>query len=199
MLRLRRVDKKHFKELTYPHLEFLYNVALKYTGRTYDAEDLVQETMYTAYNKFHQLREESKCRAWLFMILRSHFLKEQRQLVKRPFLDDGTGYLKYVTDENATSLAKKYEEKVDSEEVQRMLDILPEKFKSPLILYFMQDMTYQEISDYLDVPIGTVMSRLARGKKHMKKEILRKVKGVSVGRKVIQMAGMMFLGGAYEL
>ncbi len=198
-MRLRRVDKKHFKELAYPHLEFLYNVALKYTGRTYDAEDLVQETMFTAYKKFYQLREESKCRAWLFMILRSHFLKEQRQLIKRPFLDDGTGYLKHVVDETAVSLAKKYEEKINSEEVQRVLDVLPEKFKSPLILYYMQELTYQEISEYLDVPIGTVMSRLARAKKHMKKEILRKAKGLLIGRKVLQMASMVLLGGAYEL
>ncbi len=198
-MRLRRVDKKHFKKITYPHLEFLYNVALKYSGKTYDAEDLVQETMYTAYKKLHQLRDETKCRAWLFMILRSHFLKEQRQLVKRPYLDDGTGYLKHVKDETTSSLAKMYEEKVNSEEVQKVLDVLPEKFKSPLILYYMEEFTYQEISDYLDVPIGTVMSRLARAKKHLKKEVLRRAKGLTVGRKVVNLAGMLFLGGAYEL
>lgn len=198
-MRLRRVDKKHFKKLTYPHLEFLYNVALKYTGKTYEAEDLVQETMYTAFAKFHQLRDDSKCRAWLFMILRSHFLKEQRQLVKRPILDDGSGYLKYLTDETAKSLSKKYEEKVDRKEVQRILDILPEKFKSPLVLYYLEDMTYQEISEYLDIPIGTVMSRLARAKKHMKKEILKKAKGLSVGRTIAHLAGMLFMGGTYEM
>jgi RNA polymerase sigma-70 factor, ECF subfamily len=199
MTQLRRVDKKHFKKLTYPHLDFLYNVALKYTGKTYEAEDLVQETMYTAFRKFHQLREESKCRAWLFMILRSHFLKEQRQLIKRPFLDDGSGYLKHVVDETSQSLSKKYEEKVDKIEVQRILDLLPEKFKSPLVLYYIEDMTYQEISEFMDVPIGTVMSRLARAKKHMKKEILKKAKGLSVGRKVAQLASMLFMGGAYEV
>ncbi len=198
-MRLRRVDKDHFKKLTYPHMEFLYNVALKYSGRAYDAEDLLQETMYTAYRKFHQLRDEEKCRAWLFMILRSHFLKEQRQLVKRPFLDDGSGYLKYVVDENEKSLAKKYDEKIDSEEVQKVLNVLPEKFKSPLILYYMEDLTYQEIADYLDLPIGTVMSRLARAKKHLKKVILRVAKGLSLGRKAGQLASMLLIGGAHGL
>lgn len=190
MQKFRRVDKKRFKELTYPHLEFLYNVALKYTGKTYDAEDLVQETMFTAYRKFSQLREESKCRSWLFMILRSHFLKEKRQEFKRPYLDDGDGYLKNVTAGNSNELADTYEKKVNKEEVRKVLGLIPEKFQSPLILYYMDEMTYQEISEYLDVPIGTVMSRLARGKKYMKNELLRRAKGTSVVKKIIPIAGL---------
>ncbi|MDJ0621384.1 MAG: sigma-70 family RNA polymerase sigma factor [Desulfocapsaceae bacterium] len=190
MPKLRRVDKKHFKELTYPHLEFLYNVALKYSGKPYDAEDLVQETMYTAFRKFSQLREESKCRSWLFMILRSHFLKEKRQASKRPILDDGDGYLKNVNSGSPNELVEKYESKMSKEEVQRVLRLIPEKFQSPLILYYMEDMTYQEISEYLDIPIGTVMSRLARGKKYMKNEITRRTKGTSVVKKIIPITGL---------
>ena len=185
MQKLRRVDKDHFKELTYPHLEFLYNVALKYSGKPYDAEDLVQETMYTAYRKFSQLREEDKCRAWLFMILRSHFLKEKRQASKRPLLDDGEGYLKNITSGNAHELAEIYEAKLNKEEVQRVLRRLPEKFQSPLILYYMEEMTYQEISEYLDIPVGTVMSRLARGKKHLKNKLLRLTREPSMVKKII--------------
>jgi len=190
MSKLRRIDKKHFKELTYPHLQFLYNVALKYSGKPYDAEDLVQETMYTAYRKFSQLRDEKKCRSWLFMILRSHFLKEKRQMVKRPYLDDGSGYLKNITDGSAKTLPEKYEEKVNRKEVHQALDVLPEKFKSPLILYYMEEMTYQEISEYLDIPIGTVMSRLARGKKYMKNELMNRANGHSVLNKIIPITGL---------
>lgn len=178
MPNLRRIDKNHFKELTYPHLQFLYNVALKYSGKTYDAEDLVQETMYTAYRKLSQLRDENKCRSWLFMILRSHFLKEKRQAVKRPYLDDGDGYLKHIPGGKNTELPEMYEKKINREEVHRVLELIPEKFKSPLILYYMDEMTYQEISEYLDIPIGTVMSRLARGKKYMKNELIRSAKGM---------------------
>ncbi len=189
MAKLRRVDKKRFKELTYPHLGFLYNVALKYSGTPYDAEDLVQETMYTAYRKFYQLREESKCRSWLFMILRSHFLKEKRQEIKRPYLDDGDGYLKNVTSGSGADLSEKLEKKMTKAEVHRVLTLIPEKFKSPLILYYMDEMTYQEISEYLDIPIGTVMSRLARGKKYMKNELMRRAKGTSVVKKIIPITG----------
>lgn len=191
MEKFRRVDKKRFKELTYPHLEFLYNVALKYSGKTYDAEDLVQETMYTAYRKFPQLREEGKCRSWLFMILRSHFLKERRQAIKRPYLDDGEGYLKHATAGNKNELAEKYEKKMNTEEIQLVLNMIPEKFKSPLILYYMDEMTYQEISEYLDIPIGTVMSRLARGKKYMKNELVRRAKIPSDGNKIIPITGLL--------
>ena len=188
MQKFRRVDKKRFKELTYPHLEFLYNVALKYSGRTYDAEDLVQETMYTAYRKFSQLREESKCRSWLFMILRSHFLKEKRQESKRPILDDGEGYLRNITSGKVNEIVAEYESKVTKEEVQKVLSLIPEKFKSPLILYYMDELTYQEISEYMDIPIGTVMSRLARGKKHMKNELLKRARGTSMIKKIIPIA-----------
>ncbi|MCP3890275.1 MAG: sigma-70 family RNA polymerase sigma factor, partial [Desulfobulbaceae bacterium] len=107
--------------------------------------------------------------------------------------------LKYVVDENEKSLAKNYDEKIDREEVQKVLNVLPEKFKSPLILYYMEDLTYQEISDYLDLPIGTVMSRLSRAKKHLKKHVLRVAKGLSLGRKVGQLASMLLIGGAHGL
>jgi len=190
MPKFRRVDKKKFKELTYPHLQFLYNVALKYSGKTYDAEDLVQETMYTAFRKFSQLREESKCRSWLFMILRSHFLKEKRQAVKRPYLDDGDGYLKNVSGGLNGDLPDMYEKKVNKQEVEKVLGVIPEKFKSPLILYYMEEMTYQEISEYMDIPIGTVMSRLARGKKYMKNELIRRTKGKSSLAKIIPITGL---------
>ena len=173
--RLRRVDRTRFKDLTYPHLEFLFNMALKYTGKSYDAEDIVQETMYLAYRNFHQLRDEEKCRQWLFAILRTTFLKEKRSFIRRPLLDDGSGYLKHLTDESADSLALLFEKKMDREDVQYVLERMTEKHKSPLILYYMEDMTYQEIADYLEIPIGTVMSRLARAKKQMKKELLKKL------------------------
>ncbi len=173
--RLRRVDRSRFKALSFPHLEFLFNMALKYTGKSYDAEDIVQETIYTAYRNFHQLRDEKKCRQWLFAILRTTFLKEKRSFIKRPLLDDGSGYLKHITDESADSLVSVLEKKMEKEDVLQVLGRMNEKHKSPLILYYMEDMTYQEIADFLEIPIGTVMSRLARAKKLMKKELLKKI------------------------
>ncbi len=192
--RLRRVDRTRFKDLTYPHLEFLYNMALKYTGKSYDAEDIVQETMYLAYRNFHQLRDEEKCRQWLFAILRTTFLKEKRSFIRRPLLDDGSGYLKHITDESADSLAVRFEKKMDREDVQYVLERMTEKHKSPLILYYMEDMTYQEIADYLEIPIGTVMSRLARAKKQMKKELLKKLAKKKKKSNLISLATLLFRG-----
>jgi len=192
--RLRRVDRTRFKDLTYPHLEFLFNMALKYTGKSYDAEDIVQETMYLAYRNFHQLRDEEKCRQWLFAILRTTFLKEKRSFIRRPLLDDGSGYLKHLTDESADSLALLFEKKMDREDVQYVLERMTEKHKSPLILYYMEDMTYQEIADYLEIPIGTVMSRLARAKKQMKKELLKKLAKKQKKSNLISLATLLFGG-----
>ena len=83
--------------------------------------------------------------------------------------------MKHLADESLDSLALHLEKKMDREDVQYVLDRMSEKHKSPLILYYMEDMTYQEIADYLEIPIGTVMSRLARAKKQMKKNLLEKL------------------------
>lgn len=188
---LRRVDKKKFKELAYPHLDFLYNVALKYTAKPYDAEDLVQETMYVALNKFHQLRDTSKCKAWLFSILRNLFLKERRQFLKRPLLDDGSGYLRNVQDEGADDFVSLLDKKIDKAKVNSALEHIPEKFKTVVILYYMEEMTYQEISEFLDIPIGTVMSRLARGKKYLKSSLIKAMHVVKKGGKIVRLAGIV--------
>ncbi len=188
---LRRVDRKKFKELTYPHLDFLYNMALKYTLKPYDAEDLVQETMFTAYRKFHQLREVEKCRAWLFSILRSHFLRERRQFARRPLLDDGSGYLKHVEDLGADDFVGVLDSKLDKIKVESALALLSEKYRTVVVLYYMEEMTYQEISDFLDIPIGTVMSRLARGKKQLKSALLKSTLSRKNGGRIIHLVGLL--------
>lgn len=188
---LRRVDRKKFKELTYPHLDFLYNMALKYSLKPYDAEDLVQETMYTAFRKFHQLRDRKKCKAWLFSILRSHFLRDRRQFTRRPLLDDGSGYLKHIQAEGAEDFSGELDKKMDKARVLQALGDIPEKFRTVVVLYYMEEMTYQEISDFLDIPIGTVMSRLNRGKKQLKKSLLKSA-GTTRGQgKVVRLMGVL--------
>ncbi len=164
-----------FKELAYPHIRFLYNVALRYMHNQYDAEDLVQETMYAAFRNFHQLRDRSKCRSWLFAIMRSNFLKEKRQAIRRPHLGMDDSYLSFLEGVSATNLVGDLEKKLESEHVQEVIEGLPEKYKTPLVLYFLEDMSYQEIADFLDIPIGTVMSRLSRAKQSMKKVLLREI------------------------
>jgi RNA polymerase sigma-70 factor (ECF subfamily) len=172
--------KKHQREvfwnLAQDQTRFLYNVAFKYTGNRYDAEDLVQETLYTGYNKFEQLRDMRKFKSWMFTILRNHFLKSQRK--NTPLrTDEFEDEIDYLSQIESVSLrqdgASVYERKEEAENIQLILDKLPEKYKTVLILYYMEDSSYQEIAEMLGVPIGTVMSRLSRARQTMKKALLR--------------------------
>lgn len=175
MFGLRQKQREQFKELAYPHTRFLYNVALKYSRNPYDAEDLVQETMYSAFRKFGQLRDHAKCRSWLFAILRAHFLKERRQAVKRPLLSRNDTYLELLEGVALSDICKDYEKKLEAQSTRQSLARLPEKYQTVLILFFLEDLSYQDIAETIDVPIGTVMSRLSRAKQKMKKEMLREL------------------------
>lgn len=180
-------SRKDFQELTSPHVRLLYNMAVRYTGNSYDAEDLVQETMYAAYKSFASLREKHKCKAWLLTILRRRFYREQSQKTKQPFLVDDEAYLllldRYAGAEHLLDL--KRQEAVS--EVQQILSELPEKYKTPLLLFFMEDMSYQEISETLELPMGTVMSRLSRAKHHFKKAMLQLAIRETEQAKIIQL------------
>ena len=186
--------KKHqrdvFWNLAQNQTRFLYNVALRYVGNPYDAEDLVQETLYTACNKFHQLRDSRKFKSWMFTILRNHFLKWQRK--KTPVqADDFENGIDYLTQLESVSerqdVATVYEKKIEAETVQSILDKLPEKYKAVLILCYMEDSSYQEIADMLAVPVGTVMSRLSRAKQIMKKALLRSTINQPQTKKVVRL------------
>ena len=172
----KKLQRDEFWNLAQNHTRYLYNVAFKYTGNRYDAEDLLQETLYTAYQKLHQLRDSRKFKSWMFTILRNHFLKSQRKKVPVPEdeFENGLDYLSQLesvaSPQNAAAV---YERKVEARTIQSILDKLPEKHKTVLILYYMEDNSYQEIAELLGVPMGTVMSRLARAKQMMKKELLR--------------------------
>jgi RNA polymerase sigma-70 factor, ECF subfamily len=167
------ISKNEFKQLTYPHMKLLYNVALKYCGNVFDAEDIVQETYLMAYNKFHQLREKSKCKPWLLRILRNNFLKEYQKKKNRQKLseDDYIDFLKNsLASEDAESLLVKASR---HQAVQTAIDQLPEKYKEVLILYYMDEMLYKDIAETLDIPIGTVMSRLTRAREGLKTILIR--------------------------
>jgi RNA polymerase sigma-70 factor (ECF subfamily) len=186
--------KKHkrdvFWNLAQNQTRFLYNVAFKYAGNRYDAEDLVQETLYTAYHKFHQLRDSQKFKSWMFIILRNHFLKWQRKKapVQADGFEDGIDYLSQLESVSLRQdMASVYETKAEADTIQSILDKLPEKYKAVLILYYMEDISYQEIAEMLGVPIGTVMSRLSRAKQMMKKALLRSTINEPQAKKVVRL------------
>ena len=177
-------------KLVYPHVKFLYNMALRYTGNTYDTEDIVQETLHIALKRLGQLRDETKCKSWLFTILRSVFLREisiNERKKKFEFNEhyDYTTLLK-STAENY-NVEKTLDRKIRDSEIQHIIDMLPEKYKSPILLFYMEDLSYQEISEYLKIPIGTVMSRLSRAKGYLKKEMIKTLEQDSHDSDVVEL------------
>ncbi len=167
---------KHFKKLTYPHMKLLYNVALKYTGNVFDAEDIVQETYMMAFHKFSQLKDPAKCKPWLLRILRNNFLKTCQKEDARQQLQK-SDYIAFLKSETHTKGADALlEEAADTRIVNDAIDQLPIKYKEILILYYMDDMLYKDIASTLDIPIGTVMSRLNRAKEALKVQLLKQLK-----------------------
>ena len=186
----KKQQREIFWDLAQDQTRFLYNVAFKYVGNRYDAEDLVQETLYTAFHNFHQLRDRKKFKSWVFTILRNHFLRDERK--KKPAhlveFEDGIDFLSQVESVSLQQdAASVYERKVEAVTIQSLLDQLPEKYKVVLILYYMEESTYQDIADMLKVPIGTVMSRLSRGKQFMKKALLRSSFNETQAHKVVRL------------
>jgi RNA polymerase sigma-70 factor, ECF subfamily len=176
MILKNNASKDEFKQLTYPHMKLVYNVALKYCGNVFDAEDIVQETYLMAYNKFHQLREKSKCKPWLLTILRNNFLKtyhkkkSQQRLTESDYID----FLKEsLAKDDAESILSKASFKMA---VQNAIGKLPPKYKEVLTLYYMDEMLYRDIAHVLDIPIGTVMSRLTRAREGLKTIILKQTR-----------------------
>ncbi len=182
-------DGKRFRELAYPHLRLLYNLALKYTGKGEDAEDLVQETMYMAFKNFSQLKEEERIRGWLVKILRNIFLREaeRRGRRKEVEIDDGRAYLRAL--EEAASGVDPEQELFKKRVAMRLHGIiakLPEKYRAPLLLSYMEGFSYRDVSETLDMPIGTVMSSIFKAKAFIKKELL-KVSAVKSESKVVRL------------
>ncbi len=173
----KRNNQDVFMEVAYPHLDFVYNMARKLSGNSFDAEDLVQETFTIAFRKVHQLKDHDKARPWLLAILRNLYLRSREK--NRPELLDVPDEESYVavleklvsSDSPESNVLQKHE----SREFQRALKELPEKYKTPLILFYSEEWSYRQISEALDLPLGTIMSRLSRGRDLLKKALLADV------------------------
>jgi len=150
-------------ELVDDYYERLYRFAYRLSGSAADAEDLTQQTFLTAQTNLHQLREPEHAKAWMFTIMRNTYLKGRRRQKQ--------------TDMISLEVAPEPSESTDEsahlrlEELQSILDELRDEFREPLILFYFQEFSYKEIAEILEVPLGTVMSRLARGKKHLRKRL----------------------------
>ncbi|OGR25399.1 MAG: hypothetical protein A2277_05195 [Desulfobacterales bacterium RIFOXYA12_FULL_46_15] len=175
MIFKKNTSKDEFKQLAYPHMKLMYNVALRYCGNVFDAEDIVQETYLMAFKNFHQLREKSKCKPWLLKILRNNFLKTYHKRKSMQKLNE-TDYIEFlessISDDNADTRLFSADGK---QAVQHAMDKLPVKYKEILTLYYIDEMLYKDIADSLDIPIGTVMSRLTRAREGLKISLLKQM------------------------
>jgi RNA polymerase sigma-70 factor, ECF subfamily len=153
------------QDLIAAHYEALYRYAYRLSGSAADADDLTQETFRKALTRLHTLREPDKAKGWLFRILRNAYLHRIRDQ-KREKLVAWDSVPEVAGNPDADQLPE-----VDSAELQKALASLDETFRTPVILYYFEDFSYRDIAEQMDLPIGTVMSRLARAKAHLKAKL----------------------------
>jgi RNA polymerase sigma-70 factor (ECF subfamily) len=171
-------DQQTFAASAMQYAPQLYNAALRMTRNRADAEDLVQEAYLRAYRSYATFEEGTNLRAWLFRILTNTFINSYRSKQRRPQetdLGDIEDLYLYRRIGQVNPAAVSAEDQLldlfTDDEVKQALEDLPETFRLPVLLADVQEFSYKEIAQMLDIPIGTVMSRLHRGRKAMHKRL----------------------------
>jgi RNA polymerase sigma-70 factor (ECF subfamily) len=165
---------KRFEAHLSPILGTAYGTALHWTKNPHDAEDLVQEASFLAFRAFHQYEEGTRFKAWFYRILTNQFFQRHRRKKREPDtveLEDAPQLYLYVKSHQSGLAAAEPDpadyimSKLTTEQVAAAIDALPEDFRIASALYFMEDFSYQEIAEMLACPVGTVRSRLHRGRR----------------------------------
>ncbi|MBT5029538.1 MAG: sigma-70 family RNA polymerase sigma factor [Nitrospinaceae bacterium] len=163
-------DRDCFEKHLSPHVSMLYKSAVRMCGNPNDAQDLVQETLYCALKNFHQVHDLSKSKYWMFSILRNLFLKDIEKTKKRAEIEFDSVCDKLSDKKHPEGDFLRAEVKHN---IQEILEKLDERLKTALVQFYFEGLSYKEISVSLNIPIGTVMSRIARAKVYLKRELLR--------------------------
>jgi len=149
---------EEFEELAAQPYEALYKFAFSLTGTEADASDLTQQTFYLWATKGHQLRDRSKVKTWLFTTLHRMFLEGRRRQTRFPHHG-----LEEVAPEDFPASSSSLDDHMDSAEVLKALAQVPEVYQGAVALFYLEDCSYREIAEILEVAEGTVKSRIARG------------------------------------
>lgn len=168
-----------FNSQVMPFVDSLYNTAYRMTRSAEDAEDLVQETFFKAYKYYDKFEEGTNFKAWLFKIMKNTFINNYRKKKLTPhkidFSEIEESYER-VIQKNAPDLIKDPESEIFQDmmdaDVKRALDSLPHDYKMVVLLADIEGFSYKEIAEILDCPVGTVMSRLYRGRKMLERTLL---------------------------
>jgi RNA polymerase sigma-70 factor, ECF subfamily len=153
------------ERLVAEHHQAVYAYAFRLCGSAPDAEDLTQQTFLSAQQKLGQLRNLERTRGWLFAILRNRFLKTCQRQQPVPASVVGLNLDGLPAEADA-------DDGIDRQQLQEALKELPADFRVILVMFYFEDRSYREIAEELSLPIGTVMSRLARGKQHLRRKLL---------------------------
>lgn len=149
------------------YLGTLYGYAFRLCGSDADAEDLVQETFLIAQQKLGQLRDRRAELAWLMKILQRCWWRQCRRLPV-----DNRIPVEEILDATSAAESSSADFEVDVEQLMAVLNAMPAEYREPLILFYFRELRYREIADVLGCPIGTVMSRLARGKAYLRSRLV---------------------------
>ena len=161
---------KDFDREVIPHMDALYNYALKMTGSPDDADDLVQETYLKAFRFFDKFEQGTNSKAWMFRILKNSYINDYRKIKKEPNKVDYEDIQNFYENIKSTDVKAQH---VEEDSFSKLLDDdltgaitnLPEDFRTVIILSDIEGFTYEEIADFIDCPVGTVRSRLHRARK----------------------------------
>jgi RNA polymerase sigma-70 factor (ECF subfamily) len=152
------------RRLVHDHHADVYRYARRLAGQDADAEDLVQQTFLLAQRKLSQLREPEKARSWLLAITRNCFLKARLKRIPATATS---------MDLDVGQVAAGPEElPIDAAALQDAISELPEEFRVVVLMFYFEFLSYRQIAEELDVPVGTVMSRLSRAKRHLRKRLM---------------------------
>ncbi len=169
----------NFEATAMPYIDSLYSTAYRMTRNAQDAEDLVQETYFKAYKYYDKFEEGTNFKAWLFKILKNTFINSYRKRQQLPRESDFVVLeesLERRFDDDLRERSKSPEdellETVLDEDVQRALDALPPDYRMAVLLADLEDFSYREVAGILEIPVGTVMSRLYRGRRALETAML---------------------------
>jgi len=173
-------DQADFERDAMQYTRQLYSAAMRMARNPSDAEDLVQETYLKAYRAYHTFQEGTNLKAWLYRILTNTYINKYRKDSRRPSeVDLGTVedmylYRRLGSEESAEAARTTEDRVLDGlveSDIKEAVEELPENFRIPVLLADLAGFSYKEIAEILDIPIGTVMSRLHRGRKAMQKRL----------------------------
>ncbi|MEK7789600.1 MAG: sigma-70 family RNA polymerase sigma factor [Planctomycetota bacterium] len=175
--------RKEFEDIAMEHIDSLYSMAIRLVFNKDEAEDLVQETYLKAYRFFDTFQKGTNIKAWLFKILRNTFINKYRKTVNLPseiFYEDVESVnsnLSYKQESDSGELTDTLESKYSElgnlmeDDVKRAIDSLPIEYKEAILLSDVEELSYNDIAEITNVPIGTVKSRLNRGRKLLQKSL----------------------------